>query len=459
MRPSSLPRRVVLAVSSLAALATAGHAAARPPNVVLVVSDDQGYADLGFHGSKDIPTPHLDALAASGTVCTAGYVTFPVCSPSRAGFLSGRHGARFGYDTNPDQRTTNAHAAGLPLSERTMADALRAAGYRTGLVGKWHLGLEPYFHPNERGFDEFFGFVGGGHQYWQWKPGEGYTAPLIRNHDVVPGTEKRYLTDLLSDEAVAFVERNRAQPFFLYLAFNAPHSPLQASPEYLQRVPHLSGRRQIYAAMLVALDDGVGRLRQKLAELGLERDTLVLFISDNGGPLQDNASNNAPLRGHKSQVWEGGIRVPYVVSLPGKVGAGARYDRPVSTLDFLPTALALAGIDSRGKPGLEGVNLLPYLGGERPGDPHEYLYWRHRNGSWAVRSDDWKLVHEVDGKESLFNLTRDIGETTDLTKSQPDVAARLRAAWATWNTSNATSIPWLAPGKSFWPAKAQPDTP
>lgn len=456
-----LSSRLLFPCSLFTVLVAAGiaTATARPPNVVLIVSDDQGYADLGFHGSKEIPTPQLDALAASGTVCTSGYVTFPVCSPSRAGFLSGRHGARFGYDTNPDQRTSNAHAAGLPLSERTMADALRAAGYHTGLVGKWHLGTEAYFHPNERGFDEFYGFVGGGHQYWGWKPDKGYTAPLLRNHDVVPGAETRYLTDLLADEAVSFVERNREKPFFLYLAFNAPHSPLQASPEYLQRVPHLNGRRQTYAAMLVALDDGVGRLRQKLAELGLERDTLVIFITDNGGPPQDNASSNAPLRGRKSQVWEGGIRVPYVISWPGKVAAGARYDRPVSTLDFLPTFLALAAVDPHGQPGLEGVNLLPYLGGERKGDPHEYLYWRHRNGAWAIRSGDWKLVHDVDGKEYLFNLARDIGETTALTEAQPEVAARLRLAWETWNTSNATSIPWLAPGKSLWPSKEQPDSP
>lgn len=452
-RPRSA--RVLFTLIVAAGLA-AVSAVARPPNIVLIVSDDQGYADVGFHGSKEIPTPQLDALAASGTICTSGYVTFPVCSPSRAGFLSGRHGARFGYDTNPDQRTSNAHAAGLPLSERTMADALRSAGYRTGLVGKWHLGLEPYFHPNERGFDEFFGFVRGGHQYWEWKPGTDYTAPLLRNREVVPGTEKRYLTDLLADEAVAFVERHHEKPFFLYLAFNAPHSPLQASPEYLKRVPHLKGRRQTYAAMIVAMDDGIGRVRQKIAELGLERDTLFLFISDNGGPLQDNASNNTPLRGRKSQLWEGGIRVPYVVSLPGKIPAGKRYDRPVSTLDFLPTVLALAGVDSRGQPGLEGVNLLPYLRGESADDPHENLFWRHRHGGWAIRSGDMKLVRDVDGQEYLYDLARDLSEKTDLAKEKPDHVARLRRTWETWNTANATAIPWLARGDSRWPSKGEP---
>jgi arylsulfatase A-like enzyme len=444
--------RTTLAVAAVALAAIAADAANSRPNIILIVSDDQGYADVGFHGSKEIPTPNLDALAASGTICTAGYVTFPVCSPSRAGFLAGRHGARFGYDTNPDQKTENAHAAGLPLSERTMADALKKAGYRTGLVGKWHLGYEPYFHPNQRGFDDFFGFIGGGHQYLDWKPGNGYEADLLRNAAVVPGMNQRYLTDILSDEAVGFVERHQDKSFFLYLAYNAPHGPLQAPPEYLARVPNLKGRRQIYGAMIVAVDDGIGRLRARLKDLGLEQNTLIYFISDNGGPIQANASNNSPLRGQKSQVWEGGIRVPYVVSWPGQVPAGAHFDQPVSTLDFLPTSLAVAGVKTDGMPSLEGVNLLPYLKGENKSAPHERLFWRHRNGSWAVREGDWKLVEDPQGQRHLIHIAEDISEQNNLIEARPEIAARLLKAWQEWNASNAGSIPWLSPGKSQWPA-------
>lgn len=421
------------------------------PNVLLIVSDDQGYADAGFQGSREIPTPNLDRLAASGTICTAGYVTFPVCSPSRAGFLSGRHGARFGYETNPDLRIEYPDQAGFPLTERTLADAMKRAGYVTGLVGKWHLGLEPRFHPNARGFDDFFGFLGGGHRYMDWKPGKDYESVLLHDATEVPGIEKRYLTDVFSDEALRFVEQNRARPFFLYLAYNAPHTPVQATPEYLARVPALTGRRQVYAAMLVALDDGVGRLLAKLEELGLEQDTLVLFITDNGGPLEPNASDNSPLRGKKGEVWEGGIRVPYVVSWPGHVPAGARYDRPVSTLDFLPTALALAGVDNASMPATEGVNLLPFLQGTETSAPHPKLFWRHHNGSWAVREGDWKLVQDPDGERYLFDLARDIGERHDRIEAEPETAARLLASWRAWNASNASCNPWTSRERAGWP--------
>jgi arylsulfatase A-like enzyme len=469
--PATVPAPVLMIASLrlLAAGCFAGflvnpsiRAMDRPPNVILIVTDDQGYADVGFHGSHEIVTPHLDALAASGTVCTSGYVTFPVCSPSRAGFLSGRHGARFGYNGNPEYDTAHAHAAGLPLSERTMADALRAAGYRTGLVGKWHLGVEPYFHPNERGFDEFYGFLAGGHRYldWTvgshrfpgWTVGKDYAAPILRNHEPVPDAHERYLTDLLSDEAVDFVSRHPDRPFFLYLSYNAPHSPLQAPADYLSRVPHLSGRRQIYAAMITAVDDGVGRLRAKLEELGLTRDTLVVFFSDNGGPLADNASDNSPLRGRKSELWEGGIRVPYVVSWPGQLPAAQRYDRPVSTLDLLPTALAAAGVASVGHAGGEGTNLLPYLAGSRTGEPHDQLHWLHRNGSWAIRAGDWKLVVDRQGREHLFDLSRDLAEQNNLRAEHPGKVDELRQAWASWNASNAARIPWLAADQATLPA-------
>ena len=428
----------------------------KKPNIILIVSDDQGYADLGFQGSKEIATPNLDLLAASGVICTAGYVTFPVCSPSRAGFVSGRHGARMGYDTNADGDTRTNPAIGLPLSERTIGDALQDAGYKTGIIGKWHLGSNPYFHPNKRGFDEFFGFLRGGHNYWQWTPtpidqreeaanskwGD-YSAPILRNEEIVPGTEKRYLTDVFSDEAVSYVERHQADPFFLYLAYNAPHNPVQASPEYLARVSDkLTGKRKTYAAMLLALDDGVGRLRAKLKELKLDNNTLICFVSDNGGPTGDNASSNLPLRGVKGDVWEGGIRVPFVVSWPSHLPAGKRYGKPVTTLDFVPTALGAAGVNTLGLPGIEGSNLLPFLSGKNRGTPNEKLFWRHFNGSWALREGDWKMVQENNGKRHLFNITKDIGEKNDVMKTNAKIANRLLGDWREWNSHNAAFIPW-----------------
>ena len=414
---------------------------AKRPNVIVIVSDDQGYADAGFQGSTEIKTPSLDALAQSGVVCTNGYVSFPVCSPSRAGFLSGRHGARFGYDANPDGNYKVRSMAGLPLTEQTMGDAMKAVGYKTGLIGKWHLGSETYFHPNERGFDEFFGFLSGGHKYMDWKPSSGYEAPLLRNKDEVPNANQKYLTDLLSDEAVAFVERHKSEPFFLYMAYNAPHTPLQATPEYLDRVPKdLKGSRKTYAAMILSMDDGIGRLRAKLKELNLEKDTLVYFITDNGG-AKGAAYNNAPLRGRKGQMWEGGIRVPFVVSWPGQIPAGGRYTPPVSSLDFMPTSLAAAGGADSGKPAGDGVNLLPYLQGKIKSAPHDKLYWRHHNGTFAIREGDWKLVQEQEGR-FLFNVAKDIGEQKDLLKENPKIAARMFQDWQGWNSANAAMIPW-----------------
>ena len=417
----------------------------RKPNVIVIVTDDQGYGDVGFNGCKDIPTPNLDALARSGTICTSGYVTFPVCSPSRVGLLTGRHGARFGYDTNPDSpQSPNPHAMGLPLSERTLPEVLQKVGYQTGGIGKWHLGVQPHFHPNQRGFGEFFGFLGGGHQSLNWveNPNNPYQWALLRNTTPVPGVEKRYLTEVLTDEATAFVERHQKEPFFLYLAYNAPHEPLQAPESYLARFPNLTGKRKTYAAMVSAVDDGVGKLTAKLKELGLTNDTLVVYISDNGGPINANASRNLPLRGEKSQVLEGGIRVPFVLSYPGTIPAGKRYDQPVSTLDIQPTALALAGKETQHMASMEGVNLIPFLRGESKEAPHERLYWRHINGSWAIREGAYKLMSDAKGVQSLFDLTQDIGEKNNLLAQKPEIAKRLQRAWETWNASNAGRIPW-----------------
>ena len=425
---------------------------AAQPNILLIVADDMGYADAGFNGCRDIPTPNMDALAKSGIRFTSGYVTGPYCSPTRAGLMTGRYQTRFAHEFNP-----SGGKEGLPLTEQTLADRLRSAGYTTGLVGKWHLGADPSMHPQQRGFTEFFGFLGGAHDYF--KP-EG----ILRGATQV--SELDYTTDAFGREAVSFIERNKGRPWFLYLSFNAVHTPMQATDDRLARFSNISNpRRRTYAAMMVAMDEAVGRVRQKLAETGLENTTLVMFISDNGGPTMQgvtvNGSRNDPLRGSKRTTLEGGIRVPFAVSWPGHLKPGT-FDSPVIQLDLYSTALAAAGVQIRPEWKLDGVNLLPFLSAEKTGAPHDALYWRFGQ-QMAIRMGNYKLVRydrNVDtqtGKAGqgvtdvkLYNLANDIGETKDLAAVMPDKVKELQSKWDVWNAGNV---------KAMWgndPAAARP---
>jgi arylsulfatase A-like enzyme len=440
------------------------------PNIIVIVGDDMGYADIGVHGCRDIPTPHIDALAAEGVRCTSGYVSGPYCSPTRAGLLTGRYQTRFGHEFNPGggqrqarrrqaqngqdaqqqaqaQQRRRSRRIGLPLSETTIADRLKAAGYTTGLVGKWHLGGGERFHPQRRGFDEFFGFLGGAHPYFPESEGR----RVLRGNESVD--EKEYLTDALRREAVAFIEQHRQQPFFLYLAFNAVHTPMHADDARLAKFKEIGDeRRRTYAAMMSAMDDAIGAVVDKLREARLEENTLVFFISDNGGPTMPgtsgNASVNLPLRGSKRTTLEGGIRVPYVVKWPAQLPSGKVYEQPVIQIDILPTALAAAGAQTQDNDAIDGVNLLPYLKGDDDGAPHDALYWR-LGRQMAIRQGDWKLVRydaTVDGmrgqftEAKLYNLADDIGESNDLIVKEPEKAASLQAAWDEWNKSNVPAL-------------------
>ena len=452
-------------------------AAEREPNIVILLADDLGYADVGFQGCQDIPTPNIDALAKGGVRCTNGYVSCPYCSPTRAGLLTGRYQQRFGHEFNPGPRGEpggdNVARIGLPLSETTIADRLKAAGYATGMFGKWHLGAAPKFHPQQRGFDEYFGFLGGAHVYLPGLPNVVFPglqdasgdraapteadrtgarrqqpAPIYRGTEVVQ--ESEYLTDAFAREAVSFIEQHRNRPFFLYLPFNAVHTPMHATDERLKRFSSISDpMRRTYCAMTLALDEAIGRVLDKLRSSNLEQDTLIFFCSDNGGPTVRraalNGSRNTPLRGSKVSTLEGGIRVPFVVSWKGKLPAGKLYDQPVIQLDILPTALAASGIETKADWKLDGVNLLPYLKEERVGVPHDVLYWR-LGQQMAIRQGDWKLVtysHEFAGEDSssplspvrLYNLSRDIGETDDLASAEPEKAKELQGLWDQWNQS------------------------
>lgn len=422
------------------------------PNIVLIVGDDLGYGDIGIHGCKDIPTPHIDSIAAEGVRCTNGYVSGPYCSPTRAGLLTGRYQTRFGHEFNPRGQGREARRLGLPVSQTTIADRLRANAYTTGLVGKWHLGGRPRFHPQRRGFDEFFGFLAGAHPYF---PGKG--APILRGMTRVDETE--YLTDAFGREAVAFIEAHREEPFFLYLSFNAVHTPMHATEAKLREFASIEDeRRRQYAAMMSSMDDAIGAVLAKLREAGLEENTLVFFLSDNGGPVMRgvtiNGADNAPLRGSKRTTLEGGVRVPLLIKWPGHLTPGTTYDEAVIQLDIVPTVLAAAGITIDPAWKLDGVDLVPYLKGERQGAPHEALYWRFGD-QMAIRQGDWKLVRYdpvVDDQTGavlgprLYNLANDVGETTDLSAKEPERAAALQRAWDAWNEGNVAPI-WNAQGE------------
>jgi len=443
------------------------------PNIVVLLADDLGYGELGCQGNPEIPTPSIDSIAQSGVRCTAAYVTAPNCSPSRAGLLTGRTPTRFGYEFNPIGANNEDPAHGLPTRQITLAEALHDAGYTTGVIGKWHLGGTAAFHPLRHGFDEFFGFTHEGHFFvpppWKgvttmlrrkalpgsgkgrWVGGRGlvytdhmghdepaYDAnnPIIRGGQ--PVVETAYLTDAFTREAVDFIKRHDDKPFFLYLAYNAVHSPLQGPDASMAKFAHIDDlHRRIFAAMLSNLDDSVGQVLEQLRRSGLEDNTLVFFLSDNGGPTRELTSSNLPLRGEKGQMYEGGIRVPYMMQWKGRLPAGAVFQHPVSSLDIFATAAAAAALQV--PEGVEGVDLLPYITGKREGRPHETFFWRQGHRT-AMRHGDWKLVRmgptvgRRHARWELYDLSQDLAEEHNLADALPQRLAELIARWEQLNS-------------------------
>ncbi len=468
----SLPILLTLALVASPWDWCAGGEVQRPdrPNIVVLLADDLGYGELGCQGNGQIPTPHVDSIARSGIRFTAGYVTAAYCSPSRAGLMSGRFPTRFGYEFNPIGANNEAPGCGLPGSEQTLAQHLHNAGYTTGLMGKWHLGGSAPYHPLRRGFDEFFGFLHEGHFYvpppyrkvttmlrrkalpdgkqgrWQDdnlvytthmghdEPAYDANNPILRGGQ--PVEEHAYLTDALTREAVDFIDRNQRRPFFLYLAYNAVHSPLQGADAYMRRFSEIDDvHRRIFAAMLGNLDDSVGAVLDKLRETGLEEDTLIFFLSDNGGPTKELTSSNLPLRGGKGDVYEGGIRVPFLVQWKGKLPAGEVYEKPVVSLDIFATAAALAQAPLPKGRSIDGVDLMPYLQGEKQGRPHEMLFWR-QGPRTAIRVGDWKLLRNGRREGSpwqLYNLATDLAEQNDLAATEAEKFAQMQRAWEEMN--------------------------
>jgi arylsulfatase A-like enzyme len=414
------------------------------PNIVIILADDLGYADLGCQGSKEVITPQIDLIAANGVRFTSGYVSAPQCCPSRAGLITGRYQNRFGFERNFGG--TGPDTSGLPLSERTIGDYLKNAGYVTGIVGKWHLGVNEPNRPYNRGFDEAFWHPNGGVLFPNKE--SGFINNLWRGSERVQVRD--YSTDAFGREAVEFIERHKSEPFFLYLSFITPHWPMEAKPEHVSRYAHIPDlHRRTMLAMMASLDENVGRVLTKLREAKLEENTLLFFLSDNGGPTGSprtktdapfqygqNTSKNDPCRGVKGDLLEGGIRVPFLVQWKGHLPAGTTYEKPVISLDILPTSLAAAGVKSRSVNKLDGINLLPFLTGSKKDSPHKMLYWRFlfpanqpEKYRWAIRQGNWKLVKNGLEPLGLYDLSNDIGESNNLAGKYPERVRSMEAAW------------------------------
>lgn len=415
------------------------------PNLIVIMADDLGYGDVGFNGSEEIPTPGIDSIAKNGVKFTSGYTSYSVCGPSRAGFMTGRYQQRFGFERNPQWNLTDPKSA-LPKSEMTIAESLSQVGYHCGIIGKWHLGAEPSLRPNKRGFHEFFGHLGGGHAYFPEKlrivktenvknENDSYVSYITRNDTPVKTT--KYLTDEFSDEALSFVERNQEKPFFLFLSYNAPHTPLQATQKYLDRFAHVKEEnRRTYCAMVSAMDDGILRLMQKLEELNLDDNTIVFFLSDNGGPESKNSSNNAALRGAKGDVFEGGFRVPFAMKFPKQIKAAQVYEHPVSALDIFATIADLSQSPVNQDKPLDGVNLIPYLTGKKKDVPHQQIYLRKFDGNrYAIRQGAYKLIIPWRGAPpQLYNLENDIGEKDNIASKYPERVRELNDLRKQWDS-------------------------
>lgn len=406
---------------------------ARKPNIVLFVVDDMGFADCGLTGCKDIPTPNIDAIANAGVRFTSGYTSGCVCSPTRAGLISGRYQQRFGFDANAEgvAKPTDRGPHALDIAQTTFPQRMKALGYATGAFGKWHLGSEDGYLPTQRGFDAFYGILPFG---LHGKGPNGETPPPVYRNTAVDPTPTNHMEAFCS-EALAFVDQHAKEPFLLYLPFTAVHAPFVGPQPWLgQCDTAMPASRRTYAADLRQMDDIVGRVMARLRTLGIEENTLVFFFSDNGGP--GGASDNTPFRGTKWTLWEGGIHVPFAAQWKGRIPAGRVIDHPMIQVDIPATALAAAGAELKPEWKLDGANLLPLLEGKSTAAPHDALYWRF-GIQYAVRQGDWKLVKpHIDLAPRLHNLAQDPGEQTDLAAQNPEKVKQLQSLWDAWNANN-----------------------
>lgn len=409
------------------------------PNIIVLLCDDAGYADFGFAGSKDLKTPNIDQLAANGIVFTDAHVSASVCGPSRAGIITGRYQQRFGFECNP------ADKDGLDLNQQTLADAMRSVGYTTAAFGKWHLGSEPGYKPNDRGFDYFWGFLSGGRSYF---PNTSMDQPdhshSIRENDSFV-TFEGYLTDKLGEKAIDFIELNKDKPFFMYWAPNAVHTPM----EYTQKDLALfkDHPRKELAAMTWALDRAIGSITQTLKKENLIDNTLIFFLSDNGG-AHNNQSTNLPLKGFKGNKYEGGIRVPFVMSWPAQIKP-QQYDGLTSSMDIFATCIDAAGISKESllNP-IDGVSLIPFVNHTQDGEPHKHLFWR-KDKMAAVREENHKLIRVDQLGYRLYQLKTDTGETNNLVEQEDSIFYQLKNELHSWESDMISPL---------WTERAEWDT-
>ncbi|MBS0362697.1 MAG: sulfatase-like hydrolase/transferase [Proteobacteria bacterium] len=421
-----------LAAALLAAPSATARAEAAPerPNVIIILADDLGYGDLSVQGARDVATPHIDALAAQGVRLTDYYANQPVCAPSRAGLMTGRYQDRFGFESNPGAAQRVSTSFGLPRDHKTLPERLKDQGYATGMIGKWHLGFTPANQPTARGFDDFYGFLDGAMAYVP----EGKTGAKAIMRGTQPAPMPAHTTEAFTDEGVRFIQAHKDRPFFLYQAYNAVHAPMQSTKAYLDRfATEKDPKRRAHLAMLAALDDGVGQIVEAVDKAGLSKKTLIVFISDNGGPTWQTTSSNGPLNGVKDLTLEGGIRVPAIFRWPGRLPQGKVIQSVAMEFDVTATTLALSG--ARADPVIEGRDLMPYLTGAKTGDVHETLFWRMgRQG--AERHGPWKLVKAEDAWY-LFDLSKDLGEHHDLAATRPAQLKQMRAEYDAWSAQMA----------------------
>lgn len=456
------------------------------PNIIIMMADDLGKGEVSLYGDSNVPTPNIDAIGLEGVTFTEGYVTSPICSPSRAGLLTGRYQQRFGFEVQPHDRYPHnmmeflgfkylvktdgwnlpdleeisypsqeeIDKQGLPPSEITLGELLNPMGYNTAMIGKWHLGYGDHALPHKRGFDYAFGFYEAFSWYFNdveapdvrshhhdlfidpyiWGKERTGTAAITRNGIEV--IEEEYLTDKIAKEAVQFIEQNKEDPFMLYVPFNAPHTPFQVTKKYYDRFPQIEDEnRRIYYAMISALDDAVGEIMMKVKETGLEENTLIFFLSDNGGATYTQATTNYPLKGGKMSDFEGGLNVPFVMKWKGQIPKGQTYDRPVSSMDVFGTAAEVTGVQLPEDRIFDGVNLLPFVKGDIKTDPHEAIFWRAEYNK-IIRKGDWKLImNDLSGYELLYNLKVDKNEHQNVIVDNPDVVKELKKDYSTWNST------------------------
>ncbi|WP_111706177.1 sulfatase-like hydrolase/transferase [Lutibacter citreus] len=422
------------------------------PNIIIILADDLGYSDVGFNGSKDIITPNLDALAQKGTIFTSAYVSHPFCGPSRTSLMTGRYAHKIGAQFNlpPNSETIGE---GISLNETFISKVLHNAGYQTGVMGKWHLGAVEKYHPNNRGFDDFYGFLGGGHSYFpkeyrakyeaQKKNGKQvifeYFLPLEHNGKEVIETE--YITDALTREGSRFITEaaKKKDPFFLYLSYNAPHTPLEAKEDDMKHFQSIKDeKRRTYAGMVYAMDRGVGKIVETLKATGKYNNTLIVFLSDNGGKTSAGATNS-PLKEGKGSTYEGGFRVPMFFHWPNIVPSGKTFNHPIMAIDFYPTFARLAGAKIPEGKILDGKNIWDdFLAGKNAHINDDIFVMRHRNGftDVAVRKNQWKALKIYQQKWKLFNIEQDISETSDLSKQHPDILKNLVNDAENWSKTN-----------------------